>query len=108
MGQFETTLVVVLVPSNSTIVVDWGPNGIHSAIDTTVKISYPYAQCSLDAGPCSHTFGSEQHGRRYEHCTSCKFYVEAYEPQPQEIVPWPCDQLPLFNRNHRNRDNRMA
>ena len=108
MGQFEATLVVVLVPSNPTIVVDRGSNGIHSAIDVTVKISCPYAQCSLDVGPCSHTFGSEQHEQHYGHCTSCKSYVEAYELQPQEIVPWPCDQLPLFNRNHRNRDNRMA
>ena len=37
MGQFEITLVVVLVPSNSTTVVDWGSNGIHFAIDTTVR-----------------------------------------------------------------------
>lgn len=108
MGQFETTLVVVLVPCNPTTVVDWGSHGSHTAVDITVRISCPYAQCSSSEGLCSHISCNVQHVQRFGRYTSCKSFAQAYEPQPQEIVPWPCDQLPLFNRNHRNRDNRMA
>jgi hypothetical protein len=33
------------------------------------------------------------------HYSACKSFDEVNGLQPQGIVPWVCDSLPLFNRN---------